>query len=144
MSYTKSEGLKTDKTITLKVDGSTRPVKDVLKKAGYTWSPDQQCWCRKINRYWADQIQTGDGDTRLAALKEMAAVHPGCRIRMKVIGVDGWYVLHSDGWQVLSNDEAITPADATSAVRPGLDYCDAAGNYVGGKRITGSAPDDLV
>lgn len=27
---------------------------------------------------------------------------------------------------------------------PGLDYCDQHGNYCGGRRIPGSAPDDLV
>ena len=35
-------------------------------------------------------------------------------------------------------------ARAASPVVPGLDYCDAAGNYVGGKQIPGSAPDDLI
>ena len=36
------------------------------------------------------------------------------------------------------------PAPTQGAAVPGLDYCDQHGNYCGGQRIPGSAPDDLI
>jgi hypothetical protein len=63
----------------------------------------------------------------MQGLKAMHALHAGVRVQLKVIGVDGWSVIHQ-------------PSDYV----PGLDYCDARGNYIGGDRIPGSAPDDLI
>jgi hypothetical protein len=118
------------KVATLVITGETRPAKDVLKKAGWTYDAASQSWSRQITQYWVDQL--ADDDTRFAALTTLQARKKGCRVTL-----DGETVFTSSTYSAGGQSHH-------SAAAIGSDNRDANGVYCPSVRIPGSSPDDLV
>jgi hypothetical protein len=116
----------------LRVTGRTREIKETLKARGYRWEPASKSWARRITEAEADAIR--NTETRDDALRVLRARFKGCVVYLCYAGTTGDVVYRSPS--------ALATAGRT--VVPGTDYCDAAGNYIGGTAVSGSAPEDMV
>lgn len=116
----------------LRVTGRTKEIKETLKARGYRWESDSKSWTRRITEAEADAIR--NIDTRDDALRALKARFKGCVVYLCYTGTTGNVVYRSPS--------ALATAGRT--VVPGQDYCDSAGNYVGGNAVNGSAPEDMV
>lgn len=116
----------TTTTHLLVIRGDTRPAKEVLKKAGWTWNPDAKHWFMRLVPAHAERVRNGDTEF---AHKSLKINRKGCQVTL-----DGIVVWTSKTFGCRA--EAPIPSD--------LDNCDAHGNPVVTKRIPGSAPDDRI
>lgn len=115
----------------IRISGETRAIKDTLRSQGYRWESGSQSWVKAIDAATADVIRSG-GEAAQEALRAIHGRKKGCVTHLCHAGTVGIEVYRS-----------ATAPTCADPVR-GLDYADAAGNYVGGNKIAGSAPDDLI
>ena len=114
----------TTMTQKLRIDGNTKPHKEVLKARGFSWNPEQRRWWTGLTDWQAGRIlDPATREEEWASLKWLQWRE--CRICI------GQTVI----WQSQSYG-------ATDAIQHDTYACDAAGNYCPGKQIPGSAPDD--
>ncbi len=118
-------------TSELRIAGRTKSVRTVLKNAGWRWEPSTESWTRRITEQEVADIRAG-GEKRTAVIKRHMGNRIGCIVYLCDVGTIGVCVWKSRQHQ------------GGAAVVPGLDYCDWHGNYVGGRAIRGSAPDDRI
>jgi len=118
----------------LRISGRTRAITEDLKRAGYSWEPMTRSWTRRITAEMAETIRRG-GDSAVDALRSVGGRRRGCVTHLCYPG--------TLGTEVYRSPTAPGRPDTHGPV-PGLDYCDQPGNYVGGRRIDGSAADDLI
>lgn len=115
-------------TCLLVIRGDTRPAKEVLKKAGWTWNSVAQHWFMRIVTAHADRIRGGDTEFAHGSLK---LNRKGCQVTL-----DGIIVWTSKTF-VAATPEAPIGGDHGNC-------CDGHGNPVATKKIPGSAPDDRI
>jgi len=119
----------TKATHILVIRGDTKPAKEVLKKAGWTWNPEAQHWFMRLVPAHAERVRN-DKEFREDSLR---CNRKGCQVTL-----DGEVIWTSKTFQESTSPVADTPI-------PGDVYnCDAHGNYVRSTRIPGSAPDDRI
>jgi len=116
-------------TLTLK--GNTKRFREALKRGGWKWQPTAKTWTLIVSSTEAEAIAAGDVDAQRAK----GLRRPGCICYLSEAG-SVRQVFRSEGYS--------EPAYGRSQPVTGPDYCDQHGNYIGGERIHGSAPDDLI
>ena len=119
----------------IQITGDTKAIKEDLKRQGFRWVPTCVSWAKPITDGMAETIRRG-GRPAQDALASIHGRKKGCQTLLSEAGKIGVVVYISPTYQ--------TPVPREDSAVPGLDYCDAQGNYIGGKRIPGSAPDDLI
>lgn len=119
---------------TLKVIGNTRPKAAQLKKDGFRWNPERQCWWQSISDVHAEQL-TNEA-TREATLEAFRMRYTGCRLLVgnTVVFTSKRYVEPTSTHRQTANERASINVWNT----------DAHGNAVRSERIRGSAPDDMI
>ena len=127
----------TKATHLLVIRGETKPAKEVLKKAGWTWNPGAQHWFMRIVPAHADRVRANDTEFMFGSLRMN---RKGCQVTL-----DGSVVWTSKTFGSKTFGSKTFGSETTDAPIPGdLDNCDAYGNPVMSKRIPGSAPDDRI
>ena len=116
----------------INIDGRTKDIRKNLKLHGWRWDSATQSWCRTIDEATASAIETG-GTSMWRAIQSVGGWKKCCRI----------CVAGREVWRDPGYTDYIDAALAKPS-RGDRDNCDAAGNYVGGRKIPGSAPDDLI
>jgi len=110
----------------LSINGETKAIKADLRRDGYRWEPATASWVRDVTDAQAAAIM--DDATRQATLTSLHGRKRGCRTYLGAIEV----------YRSPSYSAEAAP------MRGDADNCDAAGNYVPGRRIPGSAPEDRI
>lgn len=118
---------------TLRVIGNTKPKAAQLKKDGFRWQPERQCWWQSISDVHAEQL-TNEA-TRDATLEAFRMRYQGCRVLV------GQTVVFTSKRYVEPAQYRETAAERASER---VWNTDAHGNAVRGVQIRGSSPDDLV
>jgi hypothetical protein len=117
----------TKATHLLVIRGDTRPSKEVLKKAGWTWSPEGGHWYMRLVPAHAERVRANDTSFMYESLK---LNRKGCQVTL-------------DG-SVVWTSKSFGGAKAEAPIPGDIDNCDAHGNRVASSRIPGSAPDDRI
>lgn len=117
----------TKATHLLVIRGDTKPAKEVLKKAGWTWNPDAQHWFMRLVPAHAERVRANDTEFMFDSLR---LNRKGCQVTL-------------DGIVVWTSKTFGSPTP-DAPIRGDLDNCDAHGNPVKSERIPGSAPDDRI
>jgi hypothetical protein len=110
----------------LKIHGNTKAIRSDLKRDGYRWEPGTASWVREVTDEQAAAIM--DDATRQATLTSLHGRKKGCCTYLGTVEV-----YRSPSYQAQD-----------APMRGDSDNCDAAGNYVPGARIPGSAPEDRI
>lgn len=113
----------------LRIEGNTKPQKEMLKARGFRWNPEQGRWWCDITDWQAARLI--DEATRAEELDPMKLNKKGCRVTVGDVVI----------WQSTTYGIEVAPVSEPHVVRD--EYaCDAHGNYCPGGQIHGSAPDD--
>lgn len=120
-------------TYLLVIRGDTRPAKEVLKKAGWTWNPQAQHWFMRLVPAHAERVSAGDTEFMY---KSLYINRKGCQVTL-----DGVVVWTSKTFAAAPGQ----PAKLANADQDGFGWnADAAGNNAAGQVIPGSSPDDRI
>ena len=114
------------------ISGDTRPAKETLKKAGWTWDSAAKVWWMDLVAAHADRVRQGDTEFSHKSLK---INRKGCQVTL-----DGVVVWTSKTFGVAAETHA---GDSYNPAGDSYNH-DAFGNFVAAQKIPGSSPDDRI
>lgn len=114
----------------LRIEGDTKPHREMLKARGFKWNPEQGRWWCDVTDWQAARLI--DEATRSEEFDPMQLAKNGCRVTVGSVVI----------WQSETYGASPDSPQTGSVVIRDEYALDAHGNYRPGKQIPGSAPDD--
>jgi len=113
----------------LRIEGDTKPHKEMLKARGFKWNPEAGRWWCDVTDWQAARLI--DEATRAEEFDPMKLNKKGCRVTVGDVVI----------WQSKTYGVDVSETGKTDVIRDEFAH-DSQGNYCPGKQIPGSAPDD--